>query len=184
MSRAERLAKYSEGLRILALDPSSTACGWAVLDSWPIALDCFGVEKPRGRKCPIDRMRRITAEITALVDQVRPDKIVVEWADGKQHGRIAGRSQGLSTMGQAQGWLCSRLESLDQEVQYVAPNLWTRGTRKEKRALIVRLKFPDYGAWSAKGRDKHMDAADAIGLGEWWLAKHRVNALMRGEDVA
>jgi Holliday junction resolvasome RuvABC endonuclease subunit len=169
------------GGRILSLDPSSTACGWAILEGWPATLHSFGVERPRGRKCPVDRMRRITSEIRALVDQCQPDKIVIEWADGKQHGRIKGRSQGLSTLGQAQGWLAATLETMDYEPQYVPVGQWAGGTKKERRAAAVAREFPDYAAWSAKGRDRGHDAADAIGLGLWWLQKRWLIDLNRGQ---
>lgn len=168
------------GGRILSLDPSSTAVGWAVFDCYPVTLEGFGVERCRGRKTPLDRMRRLATEVRAIVEQYQPDKIVLEWADGKQHGRIKGRSQGLSTLGQAQGWLACTLENMGHEPQYVPVGQWAGGTKKEKRASKLALAFPEYAGWAAKGRDRGFDAADALGLGSWWLGQRQIDRVMRG----
>jgi hypothetical protein len=194
MSRAERLAKYSEGLRILALDPSSTACGWAVFDAWPAELVDFNVIRGGGRKEPLERIDRMKHEVATIAQGFLPDIIVIEVTKGKHYGRDNHRP-GMGVCGIAQGCIRERLickaELLTDihdaplwRVQTVPDITWTHRTPKAKRAVAVGLKYPTYGAWAGKpGRDRGLDVADAIGLGDWWLSKRQIGSLMKG-DVA
>jgi hypothetical protein len=92
---------------------------------------------------------------------------------------MKGKTPGLAVMGQAQGTIREAMLSLDLDVKTVGENDWTGGTKKETRAAQLRLACQDYAAWSKK--DRGLDAADAIQLGLWWLAKHKIQALLNGK---
>lgn len=160
--------------KILAIDISSTACGWATLTAWPPKVRAFGVFRPKG-KTSIDRIRRIAGEVESLVLAHGPDRTVAEWSSGKVHARIKGRTpSGLAVLGQAQGYVVGRLEQ-SGAVELVGENDWTRGCRKSTRAASLELTCPEYAARAFK--DSGFDACDAISLGLWWLHQDRAREL-------
>jgi Holliday junction resolvasome RuvABC endonuclease subunit len=164
-------------VRVLSLDVSSSAAGWALLHSEPkIQLMDFGLVKPSSR----DSLKRIDAirdRLVIVAEELGPDRIVMEWSAGKLH-RSMGRIPGLAVMGQAQGTVREALISRDHHVLTVAENVWSGSVRKEKRAVQIRMLFPTYAAWARK--DRGFDVADAAGLGLYWLGRHQIDTLMRG----
>lgn len=164
-------------MRVLALDVSSTAAGWALLHSEPVVqvMD-FGLARSGSR----DSLRRIDAirdQLVRIAEDLGPDRIVMEWSAGKVHGK-QGRIHGLAILGQAQGTVREALIGRDHHVLTVPENVWTRRRNKEARALEVELLYPTYRAWAKKDRGR--DVADSIGLGLYWLGRHQIDTLMRG----
>ena len=179
--------------KLLALDPSSSAIGYAVMRG-PDTMIEAGVMRPDKATAKF-AMRRISD----LVDQVHdvigrhfPWTIVVEMP-GRQASKGKGKSAGASLMIYA--WACGAVWQVCRtyalhanEEAYTSPsfsstppctvveaysNVWST-ERKEKRQLLVIDRFPRYGC----DEDPGMDCSDAINLGWWWYDQQRTAAMI------
>jgi hypothetical protein len=95
---------------------------------------------------------------------------VIEDTSGKvgaRHG--AGGGAGLSIYGKAVGYVWGSLRGSEAlataDVLMVPENEWTRGKPKAKR--IAGVMMLHRGLYDAT-MDPGGDAADAVGLGDWW----------------
>lgn len=147
--------------RLLAIDPSSTAVGWAEFAGGRLLR--VGVERS-GADDPRRRIDRLIADIRAVAGPFNPDRIVMETCSG-MHRRA--RSLSVATLAFAQGALWWEL-SRDWPTACVPENDWTRGTPKATRARRVAAMEPTYHQFMP--RDKGLDGADAVGLGHFYLA--------------
>jgi Holliday junction resolvasome RuvABC endonuclease subunit len=163
--------RSKSGPCLLSLDPSSTACGWAVFHG-PERLADFGVIRPKASSPALDRVDRIVEAVEALLDEAQPDECVIEISSGKTHGRIA-KASGLSVLGNAQGAVRQAIRNRHLPVEAVSENEWTGGNRKADRARVVGILYPPYARFAASGGDPGFDAADAIGIGAWLFGKRR-----------
>lgn len=163
---------------LLALDVSSTCTGYAVFSPAGEAID-FGVIRPDRDAPAIERIDAIVRGVESLVDDHRPAAALLEWADGRVHRRVRGRSAGtgLATLGQAQGEVRRALLDLGVPVAVVGDE-WTRGRPKAERAGEVALLIPAYRRARDAGRDAGYDVADAIGLGLDYFARAREAELL------
>lgn len=177
--------------RILALDPSSSSCGYAVLaDALRPALVAFGVIRPPGRLSAAARIDLIVAGVRHVFAEHHPGTVVVEWSDGRTHGRLAGRKVvGLQVLGQAQGAVRQALVGAGVDPVIVGEAEWTNSVPKPVRAAWVALEFPAYRDFLQSGQDgpwrgtgpwggKGLDAADSIGIGLWHLGCRREAELL------
>ena len=168
------------GTTLLALDPSSTAIGWAVFVGGQLQMAGLVPAAPKHW----DSFRRIQHNAESCLDMIgllREDHerlhIVTEW---QSHLRAAGNpnATGLATLGQGQGYLVALIHERhpDLAVDRVSERTWTRwksrscfGMKKEKRAEIIMELVPEYR--EASGSDKGRDTADSIGIGLWRLGR-------------
>jgi hypothetical protein len=160
--------------RLLALDISSTAAGWATFRAG--ALDEFGVIRPPGRVPSVARIDAIAAGVAEVVGVGNCFTCVMEWTAGKLHRRL-GRPSGLATLGQSQGVVRERLRTLGVPTWLVGEE-WTGSRPKTERARRAWLAYPEFGRWALAGHDPGMDAADALGLGEWAIGRAREAELL------
>lgn len=167
--------------RLLALDVSSSACGWALLWCPGGTVDAFGVIVPKTTASAVTRIDAIVAEVTALLVTRLPERVVLEWSAGKVHGGAKSGYSGLAVLGQAQGAVYQAVKSWqDGSPPETVPDIeWTGGTKKTTRARKLALVEPAYAMALAKKQDLGFDAADAICLGRWVLARDRERALIR-----
>lgn len=164
-------------VRILSLDPSSKAIGWAVLNSGKDPLERFGV-LTAGSDDPVRRTDKLGADLLALVREINPaPRIVMEWASPKVNAwaRKTHGGAGLTVLGQAQGFYRGILGIIP--VDLVTEREWAGRKSKDDRTERVALEFPAYRAAQLRGEDPGQDAADAIGLGLWWLARRHLEQL-------
>ena len=170
-------------MKILAIDPSSTKSGYAILiNSRPPAprLIEAGILRPRKKDAP--PLQRITDQVNALSAILRehqPDLVVVEEPSGHVAGRIKrlGKGmRGLAVYGAAVGgfWVYLNmwrdLVAANQKpftLMSVKENAWTNGVPKGERQRAIAMIFPQYRPHADKGAD----VADAIGLAEWVMAR-------------
>jgi hypothetical protein len=145
-------------MKILSLDPSSTACGWAVLDDGRTIVD-LGVIKPGGHRPLWSR---------------EPDEVLVEVTSGMTYK--ARRASSLATLGMAQGAVWCAVKAGGREPHVVLETEWTARKRKEDRARELGIWCDAYRA--VQKRDKGGDIADAVGLGLWWLGQQRAAEVM------
>ena len=152
-------------MKLLALDPSSSAIGYSV-STGPArehVIDA-GVLRPSKKSAPaIERIRSMLVDVQALLQEHEPGAAVIEQPSQHVNKGHKGGGAGLATYGMAVGAVWGVVEVRIKEVKLVQPNTWTRGRRKTTRAVLVHLEHEiDAEA------DKGMDCADAIAIGQWW----------------
>lgn len=157
-------------MSILALDPSSTATGYAVMRDDGTLADAGLLKPDRTRD---DANTRIAAMHRALMDVLRehrPTCVVVEDTSGKVGARHRGAGAGLAIHGKAVGYFMAAVKAAGYVPEMILENVWTRGTPKAKRQARVALAYRSY----RPAEDPGGDTADAIGLAEWWRTMARV----------
>ena len=156
---------------ILCLDPSSTRCGYALMSA-PAHLHEAGLLQPKPRKLTLlPRVRQFAADVAALVSEFKPTAIVIE-VSTTCHGsaRSAGYTATLGVYGLAVGYLLRTIETLGPAIDTVEATIWTERVPKDRRTATIARLYP--GRYHAES-DPGGDAADAIGIGRWWLFRHR-----------
>jgi hypothetical protein len=161
---------------IISIDPSTTATGVAVFRTENIGseprLAAWSTIRPQKTKDSVQRCLLISA---ATAEKVR------EYAKGSKSVRVliempgaqvrGGAGTSLITLGIGVGMTLKHLSMIGFKVEMVHVNKWTRLNHthclpKEIRAEMIRRTFPEY---AKETKDKGLDAADAIGLGAWFL---------------
>lgn len=162
-------------MRLLSLDPSSTAIGWAVFDA--ANLYRCGVCRPKGSSPIWGRIRAAVDYTEALVIDHDPRQVVIEVTSGRP---FPGRAQtSIVGLALAQGAVYAAAELLSgdrRRVYTVTEQDWTNKQPKQQRARLIQLTEPVYQAIHTS--DKGLDAADAVGLGHWWIAQQRLKGLI------
>jgi len=166
--------------RILALDPASKICGYALLDLRKDGVDLFEVGRLTSpKKNALDRVRELAADLYDILILAEVENAVVEIPDGKVHASIRGRAggAGLTVYGMAAGFLLAQCDSAlgSDAVHTVGQNAWTGGLSKDARARNIARLYPRHD-W---GPDGGHDAADAVGVGLWWAARFGIEAGLR-----
>lgn len=162
---------------LLAIDPASERTGWAALEtSNPVrpVLARYGVIRAR-KAVALDRIVEICSALRQFVAEVRPEAIVIEVPSGHVGRRHGGGGAGLATYGVAVGAIWRELWGAAPIVEAVTEAEWTGGVAKERRALFMAQRFSNY----RPDGDTGLDAADAIGLGDWYLAHRKVRAAVK-----
>jgi hypothetical protein len=177
-------------MRIFGIDPGSFKTGWGIRIVSPDLNELyrFGVIKAQKKLEAIDHIRTMRILLFGLLWKYKPDTILIEWTSGKVNKQHKGGGAGLAIHGasvgalwvEAEHWLVehNRLESPARVAQVicVAENEWTRKVPKTVRQMAVMQQWPIY-AEQAKVLDPGADAADAIGMIDWWVQERR----LRGE---
>lgn len=179
------------GYKLLAIDPGSQVTGYAVLSGLePDELLDAGLLKP-GPDRPADpqtvpesirphlsapelaayrRMDALVLELRALVCEQRPEQIVIEVPSGRiGTGARRGARGSLTIYGAVAGMMYECCRRMVGETVPVTERQWTAGrgdkaSRQRDVALFYRGRYP-------ADQDPGGDAADAIGLGLWWLSQ-------------
>lgn len=172
--------RHAVGL-ILAIDPSSTRTGFAVLNARDGTLVDAGAITPSHRRD--NEQQRCSDQVSALRDLLDglPKKrdtvnIVIEVPSGHVRGDLRRRGAGGSLMiyalavGELRRACADWCHDVGAELHCVRENEWTHGQRKATRRRALALTEPRYRAVAAQ--DRGADVADAIELGRWWIAKH------------
>lgn len=160
---------------ILALDPSSTRTGYAVLTTEGRLLEA-GVAKPsRKRDTPWVRACAMAVDLESIAEQHDLTAVVVEQPAPQQGKGRDGQwerfsQRGQATYGFAAGVIADRLLRTGAPVQVVRADEWSRGRAKERRAIEIEKRHPGYD----RSQDPGRDAADAIGMGEWFIRQRRL----------
>jgi hypothetical protein len=167
--------------RILTLDPSSTAIGWAhFLDG---NLEACGVSRPRGARLwtRIDAAILIAERLVhdaRFKDGIDLSDVVIEVTSGRRYGKH--HQAAIVGLALAQGAVYATAEvklfDTPTQVNKVDEQQWTGGKPKTARAGFIAQVQPLYRAYQR--HDNGMDAADAIGLGLWWLGKQHQKQLL------
>ena len=153
---------------ILALDPSLTCCGWAVLTSRRQVADCGRILPGSSRKPLGQRLGFLGQELLEVAaHQPRMTDVIIEVPSGHVgRNRHKGGGAGLSLYGVAVGYVIAIADQIGT-VHLVNETEWTGGTPKDQRVGLIKATTPEYRPHA--DRDPGGDIADAIALGQWWL---------------
>lgn len=164
---------------ILAIDPSLTCTGWAVLHG-PDTVPHFGLIRTPKAKPFLDRVVEVCADLASLVVTYSPGAVVIEtpatvMAGGRHRAVVSGATYGfLAGAAYAHLMIAARVP-----VEGVAATVWTKSlgpavsrTRgdphKQNRVRAVEYMVP-----ALKGmlgpKTTAGNIADAILLGRWWF---------------
>lgn len=162
------------GELVLALDVSSSATGFAVLeatDGLPklIAWHRFVPPPKLEMLARCDKTAVSVAHaIRALPD--RPTIAIIEWADGiRWTSKRRGKSWSMNVVPliAAQATVRAAVCQLIPEVETVTSSEWTGKIPKDKRAQQIRRIYPQL----TESRDPGYDIADAVELGKWRIER-------------
>lgn len=164
-------------MQILALDPSSTCIGYAVIGFNQERVRACGRLLPDKKSAPaIERIRSLVAELSAVHREYQPDAVVVEMPTGKQYARGGQRTSGLPVWacaaGAVYGWLLG--EQMFRQVFYVGSG-WMRAGDKAKHQAMLTAAYPQYDP----KKDTGADAADAAALGWHWIRSQKCDRVKR-----
>ncbi len=163
---------------IISIDPSSTATGVALFSraenlGSQHRLVRWTTIRPKGTKTPTERCLLMAATVAERVreyaaGETRSPVVVIEIPGAQGRGSTG---MGLLTLGVALGMILKALHDSGLRVEMIPANRWTRLDQtycmpKDARAERIRQRFPEY---TKDANDKGLDAADAIGLGAWYL---------------
>jgi hypothetical protein len=174
-----------ERRRLLAIDPSSTAVGWAVADVDQGKIVAGGVIRPPERRPMRVRIGMILDGVAKLIGDHQPRWAVIEVPSGRPgRGSKGGATGHLGIYGVAVGMIAHLLDELvpteaiaptdDVRVDWVTEREWTRSIARAKRTVRAHHIAPGLD-WSI---DHGADMADAVGIAAWWLVERRRADLM------
>lgn len=166
-------------MKLLALDPSSTATGYALFQDDKL-LAC-GKFKGRTKDPALVRCEAMLAAAQEICLTHAPLEVIVEMPGGTVHRRVRGHSPtGLDIYGMAAGMIYQGCNGLPPgtvtAIHSVTPNGWTAGKSKHERAKWYGAMFK--GVYDPE-HDKGLDIADAIGLGLWFFREAARKAIIQ-----
>lgn len=174
-------------MRVLVLDPSSTAVGWAVFDL-PVdseAPSAFGVVKPpksrKGRKLDaLDRAcilcKELVPELMAglggidlVVAEVSTRRMPVHKLSADRQRRESHAQGDIGAYMFAAGMVVASAMQRVEKYDFVDSSVWTMGRRKERRCRDLELTS---GGRYKMEDDPGGDAGDAWNIGLFWIRKN------------
>lgn len=161
---------------ILALDPSSTCTGWALLADATTLVEWGLLRVPAKVKPPPLRARGMAQQCIEVADRVRPAVVVVEYPNSHVQARHGGHGAGLAVYGAVVGYVCGSLRRSGYEVREIDV-AWKSRTPKARIHAIVQAEFEDYDPAEDTSSG---DGADAIALGAWFLREEAAVRLRGG----
>lgn len=162
-------------MTLLAVDPSSTRTGYAVMPSYSKILEA-GCLMPKSRDAAIDRVRSQCDDLAGLVADYKVTGAVIEITSGRPGtGSRRGARATLGVYGMAVGAMVCELWHLlgRARVTEVDEQTWTHCLPKEQRRRSIAMQFPHYAKEVFAGKDRGGDVSDAIGLGLWYFMQKR-----------
>ena len=160
-------------MTLLAIDPSSTLTGYAVMADRRTILDAGLLGPDKTRDPAIIRIVAMNRSLGKLLREHTPDQIVIETPNAHTAGRIAGRVMGNAIYGFAAGVMFNTCRS-HTKTEPVDAQLWTCGVPKLKRTQNVCMAFPTrYNPETDRGG--HI--ADAIRLAVWWFRQQKAKRI-------
>lgn len=157
---------------IICIDPSTTTAGLAMFSPARQLLK-WSTVRPQKTADPINRCVLISSAVASRVMEYAGNSthnvlVLIEMPGAQVRG---GAGAGLITLGVGVGMILKHLSMIGFKIEMIHVNKWTRLNHthclpKEVRAEMIRKAFP---AYATDTNDKGLDAADAIGLGAWFL---------------
>lgn len=161
-------------MTLLSLDPSSSIVGYAVMRGAGHLVEAGRIKPSKTTLKSLARIREFGEEVRALIDEMKPDRVVIETPNPRAY-RTNGA--GLTIYGMAVGFIVATVDASGVPYDCVDACDWTKGVEKGKRTRLIALKYPQY----RMDADSGMDAADAIGLGDWWYTRNGNGILCKSQ---
>jgi Holliday junction resolvasome RuvABC endonuclease subunit len=163
-------------MRILAIDPSLKATGWAVLscvDHKRKIVD-YGVIKTKSqtgwdkileRLSDIGRQIEVAFRLIAFTENIC-DTVIMEFPNTGKHG--VRRTIDFIKLGMACGVIHNALKRAlpNIPIHMVTPREWKANDPKENTSRLVAQNY--------KLKDLDPNIIDAIGIGDYWIGKMRL----------
>ena len=174
---------------ILSLDPSSTCTGWAVMD-YGEQYVASGRLLPGHVKiepkelAPYYCIDAMCLGLHKLLEEYRPQEVVMEWTSGKRAARLGQNVSHLAIYGVAVGAIWREAvnwtaywtdKGTPCAVVSYLENTWTQGQAKGHRIQIAQALFRQYDPT----RDSGGDEADAIMLNVWHQREQKLEQAIR-----
>lgn len=152
--------------KILAIDPSSSIVGYALMEGPFSYIDAGRLTPDRSTYNAITRIRSLASQLHDVIAELKPLTIIIEWPCPHMHRGRQGGGHGMTTYGSAAGYMLATIDLfVGVQIETIDEQLWTKGKKKARRTEAIRQLFPAY----AKCKDSGGDIADALGLGRWWF---------------
>ncbi len=162
-------------MTVLAIDPSSTLTGWALMANSSKIIEAGLLRPGKTRDPAIKRIEAMTIALTKLLRDTLPDQVLIEMPSSRTAGRIKGRAVGNAIYGFAAGAMWWECHVWSDQIEAVDAELWTRGVPKLKRQQNICMMFPKrYNPETDRG----CDIADAIGLACWWFSQQKAKRIV------
>jgi hypothetical protein len=162
------------GVFIVSLDPSSTCTGYAVMETAhpvPRMIEA-GRFRGKSKSSPEARVLAMRGDLLALLEEARPQVVLVEMPLEKQHSRTEGKRSGMAVWAGAAWaiWMAAydwaEARNLEEDgipgrrVVPVSNTEWTRGMSKQARRALVLATYPNIDLTADTGGD----TSDAIAM--------------------
>jgi Holliday junction resolvasome RuvABC endonuclease subunit len=170
-------------LRVLAIDPSSTATGWALFECTedyraPGLLD-YGAIKPKRNQDNHKRIEAMALGVDILCEQHRPHLAFIETMGKAPYIRKGPNGQVVQTVANQatlrQAWaviFAALVANLTFENVYgVSPQRWKGSKSKDYTLDIVNTLY------GLELQSKDNDQADAIYIGQWFIKTQGIDPL-------
>jgi len=161
---------------VMGFDPSSTICGWAAMRYDKSSLSAGTIRPDKLSKPSYERVFIIARDVEQLLNEYKPDIVLVEWTEGKVgRRRHTGFGAGLAVYGTGVGAVGLTIRNWTKnnppaEMICVLENDWTRRIPKETRTAYIASEYAEYKLVSDPGGD----IADAIGIINWYLKENLI----------
>jgi len=155
-------------MKLLALDPSTTKTGYALMADRDTIIDAGLFTPKRVADKSLVRVDAMVADLRQFLKDSKPTAAVIEMPSGKMTGYNSGRGAGQAVYGVAAGRMYQVLiDWLGPDcVTAYTPTEWTRGKQQKARQRIIKNQFAVYDV----AKDKGCNVSDAIGIGLYWFS--------------
>ena len=171
-------------MRLVAIDPSLRATGWAVFDNG--ALTSCGIVKTSAGMRPAEVAHEVAQRLSQVIGSA--DAAVIEMPQAYRASRSRGDPKDVLAVATVAG-ACA---ALSPHAEYVSPHDWKGTVPKTNRLCLyivhrrnVRALDPaslaryerSLAAWAESLRH---NIADAVGLGVFWMKRQAAMAPLKG----
>ena len=165
-------------MKLLSLDPSSSAIGYAIFNDRRLAeMGRLTPDKSAGSV--LSRTLSLRRQLLEILAEQEPDIILAEAMIEKQYTRDPRKTTSLPPCAWSMGVIFGTcltivgfrpIEKPRCAVAAVGNQSWTRGNasskdKKKERKVLTKAQYPQYDP----DIDPDGDMADAIMLANWWL---------------
>ncbi len=143
--------------RVLGVDPGLTRCGFAVVDSGPVAVE-YGVIRTPADWSLADRIHFIASEAQRLIAAFRPELLAIEEVFAQQN------LKSVMSVAQVSGALIYLAKQADMQVQLVTPTavkLAVTGSGGSDKSSVANMIVRHY---KLAEPPKPADVADALAV--------------------
>lgn len=155
-------------MKIICLDQSTKVTGYSIWKNKE--LHSYGtLDADPKEKNPMERMYQMYFKIKELIDDIKPDFVVIEGVQFQNNYKT------YSQLSQLQGIILSILFERDLQFIFLEPTAWKafckiKGRKRiEQKANTIQMVKDKFGLELSE------DICDAIGIGLWTINNTKIN---------